>query len=350
VLWASGRDGYHTYRIPALLPAANGDLLAFCEGRRDSAQDWGQIDLLLKRSADGGRTWSAQQVVATEPGMTCGNPCPVLDRDTGVIWLPFCKNRADGGYPEIVAGRAPRTAWLTHSADHGHTWSAPVEITAQVKKNCWTGYATGPGHALQLASGRLIIPCDHYTGVRLDPSDPYGSHLIYSDDHGATWRLGAVLSLPGNESCALELDDGAVYLNCRTRKELSVRSYGLSRDGGLSFLEEGLHRELVEPRGGRGGCQGSLLKLPAPDGGPSLLLFANPATAGEARVRLAIQVSADEGRTWREARVLRSGPSAYADLALAQHGQIACLHEAGEQIYHERIDISRFGVEWLLGR
>ena len=349
ILFDGGQEGYHTYRIPALLQAANGDLLAFCEGRRDSPSDSGQIDLLLKRSADGGRTWSDQEVIVTEPELTCGNPCPVLDRDTGIIWLPFCKNLAAGGQEKITAARAPRTVWLTHSADHGRTWATPVEITAQVKKTCWTWYATGPGQGLQLASGRLIIPCDHNTGIRFDGSDPYGSHLIYSDDHGATWRIGAILSLPGNECYALELDDGDVYLNCRTRKDLGVRSYGYSRDGGLSFIEEGFHHELVEPRRFRGGCQGSLLKLPAPGGEGSLLLFCNPATAQEERQRLAIHVSADQGRTWKEARVICPGPSAYSDLALTKDGLIACLYEAGDQRYNERLVLARFSAQWLLG-
>ncbi len=353
ILFDGGRDGYHTYRIPALLVAANGDLLAFCEGRRDSKSDSGQIDLLMKRSTDGGRTWSDQTVVASEPGMTCGNPCPVVDRDTGHILMPFSKNRADGGEKLIVQGKAPRTVWITRSTNHGATWSEPEEITAQVKKNIWTWYATGPGHALQLASGRLIIPCDHKISVDIPHTDEafargVGSHLIYSDDHGATWQIGAILCLPGNECCALECDDGSVYLNCRTRSQYGVRSFGRSRDGGLSFIEEGFHPELFEPCRFQGGCQGSLLKLPGAAGGGSRFLFCNPATNSEERKRLAIHVSDDQGRTWREARVLFEGPSAYSDLALTTDGMVACLHEAGDKEYNERLVFTRFRPEWLL--
>lgn len=346
-------DGYHSYRIPALLVAANGDLLAFCEGRRDSISDQGQIDLLMKRSNDGGLTWSGQSVVATEPEMTCGNPCPVVDRDTGRILMPFCKNRADGREGLIVKGKAPRTVWVTRSDDHGVSWSEPEEITDQVKKTCWTWYATGPGHALQLVSGRLIIPCDHKISVDIPHTDEaftrgVGSHLIYSDDHGATWRIGAVLSLPGNECCALECDDGSLYLNCRTRSQYGVRSFGRSRDGGLSFIEEGFHPELVEPRLHKGGCQGSMLKLQADKGENSLYLFCNPATAEEKRRRLALHVSEDQCRTWREAMVVNEGPAGYSDLALLPGGRIACLHEAGDEFYSERLLLRIFSREQLL--
>ena len=343
-LFEGGRDGYHTYRIPALLTAANGDLLAFCEGRRDGAGDSGRIDLLMKSSSDDGRTWSDQRVVVSEPGMTCGNPCPVVVRETGRILMPFCKNRADGGEALIKTGNAPRTVWITQSDDHGRTWSPPEEITPHVKKNVWTWYATGPGHAIQLTSGRIVVPCDHNTGIRLDESDPFGSHLIYSDDHGATWRIGAVLSLPGNESCALECDDGELYLNCRTRSEYGVRSYGRSRDAGLSFSEEGFHHGLPEPRRGHGGCQGSLLKLPAQNGGTSRFVFCNPATTGDERKRLALSTSDDHGRSWQERLVVCEGPSAYSDLVLLSDGEIGCLYECGDTRYNERLAFARIAV------
>ena len=157
---AAGTDGYHTYRIPALEVTATGAVLAFCEGRRDGSGDSGQIDLLMRRSDDGGRTWGQSHVVVTEPGMTCGNPAPVLDRHTGTIWLPFCKNHADGDEALIRKGLAPRTVWVTRSDDDGASWADPVEITAVVKHPGWTWYATGPCHGIQLRSGRLVVPCD----------------------------------------------------------------------------------------------------------------------------------------------------------------------------------------------
>ncbi len=354
-LFEGGIDGCHTYRIPALINASNGDLLAFCEGRRDSSSDFGQIDLLMKRSSDDARTWSGQSVIATEPGMTCGNLCPVVDSATGEVLMLFCKNRADTGMQEILRGEAERTVWITRSSDSGQTWSDPAEITPQVKKNVWSWYATGPGHGIQLSGGRLIIPCDHKTYAGFPHDKPrLGSHLIYSDDHGESWRIGAILTLPGNECYALEGDDGSVYLNCRTMTEHGVRSYGISRDSGLSFIEEGFHDELGESSAGSG-CQGSLLKLPARDDDHrslflfcSIYSFVHPTTNEKDRRRLTLHVSSDRGRSWRECRVLCEGPAAYSDLALTAGGSVLCLYETGANSYRERLVLSRFSPEWLL--
>ena len=133
-LFVSGKDGYHTYRIPALIVTRQGSLLAFCEGRKNNRRDHGDIDLLVKRSTDGGRTWSDQQIVYEEGGteeITIGNACPVVDRETGTIWLPFCRDNRD--------------VLVTKSIDDGVSWSEPVDITADVKNPEWSWVATGPG-------------------------------------------------------------------------------------------------------------------------------------------------------------------------------------------------------------
>jgi sialidase-1 len=190
-LFTSGEDGYDAFRIPALVVSTQGTLLAFCEGRRHGRGDAGEIDLVLKHSSDGGQSWGPMQLAVSEPNMTCGNPCPVVDRSTGTLWLPFCKNLADGDENLITWGKAPRTVWITHSDDDGISWADPVEITASVKKSSWTWYATGPGHGIQLESGRLLIPCDHIVGIHFDRHrDPYHSHVIYSDDGGTNWQIG----------------------------------------------------------------------------------------------------------------------------------------------------------------
>ncbi|MBN2311811.1 MAG: exo-alpha-sialidase, partial [Candidatus Hydrogenedentes bacterium] len=168
-LFVAGQDGYHTYRIPAILVSKKGTILAFCEGRKNSGADHGDIDLVLKRSFDNGATWGPMQKVWDDGENTIGNPCPVVDQSTGTIWLPFCWNND--------------RVFVTRSDDDGATWAEPVEITDSVKPDSWGWYATGPVHGIQLASGRLLIPCDHRVkGVEINTS-----HVIYSDDHGATW-------------------------------------------------------------------------------------------------------------------------------------------------------------------
>ena len=141
-LWTAGQEGYHTYRIPALLTTQKGTLLAFCEGRKDDRRDHGNIDLLVKRSTDGGQTWSPHQIVYEEGGdaaLTIGNPAPVVDQDTGAIWMPFCRNNK-----EVL---------ITKSEDDGLTWSQPVNISKSVTKGHWDWVATGPGVSIQIQQG-----------------------------------------------------------------------------------------------------------------------------------------------------------------------------------------------------
>ena len=171
-VFVSGQDGYHTYRIPAALRAANGDVLAFCEGRKTAGGDSGNIDLLMKRSRDGGRTWGPAQVVWDDEDNTCGNPCPVLDESTGTLWLLLTHNLGTDRERDIAArtAKGSRTVWVSSSKDHGSTWTKPVEITSTTKDPSWTWYATGPGVGIQVKSGphagRLVIPCDPQLGVR----------------------------------------------------------------------------------------------------------------------------------------------------------------------------------------
>ncbi|MFH1730966.1 MAG: sialidase family protein, partial [Planctomycetota bacterium] len=148
-LFTSGGGGYHTYRIPAIVLTRDNTLLAFCEGRKNGGGDAGDIDLMLRRSTDNGETWEEMQLVHEEGDgapITIGNPCPVVDRDTGTVWLPFCRNND--------------RVFVTRSTDDGKTWAEPLEITRDVKKPEWEWYATGPGHGIQLAGGRMVIPCD----------------------------------------------------------------------------------------------------------------------------------------------------------------------------------------------
>jgi sialidase-1 len=338
-VFVAGTDGYHTYRIPALIVSKKGTLLAFCEGRKDSRSDTGNIDLVLKRSLDNGRTWRPMQVVADFGPDTVGNPCPVVDRATGTVWLPLTKNLGHETEKLIRDGKSkePRTVWLTKSTDDGATWSRPVEITKAVRDPKWTWYATGPGNGIQLKSGRLVIPCDHNeleTRARR-------SHVIYSDDGGQTWKRGGVLGVDTNECAVIEREDGSLLLNMRSYHGKNRRAVATSKDGGLSWSEVTLDDTLIEPV-----CQASMIRLTdRKTGGKGRVLFANPASTK--REKMTVRLSYDDGATWPVARLLHAGPSAYSCLAALPDGTVGCLYEQGAKSPYEKITFARFTLEWL---
>ena len=351
----AGQYGYHTYRIPALIVTTNKTLLAFCEGRKNSRSDTGDIDLLLKRSADGGKTWSAQQVVWDDGTNTCGNPCPVVDEQTGTIWLLLTHNpgnTVEAGIKERKPG-GTRTVWVSRSDDDGKSWSAPTDTTASTKDPGWGWYATGPGVGIQIQHGphrgRLVIPCDHsfnrVEGAGDEASVEGGSHIIYSDDHGRTWKLGGIARPQMNESQVVELADGkgTLLLNMRTTSKANRRGQSLSRDGGQTWTAPEFQAQLVEPR-----CQASLVRYNWPKGKePGRILFSNP--AGTGRTNLTVRISLDDGKTWPVAQTLNEGPSAYSCLTVLPDGAVGCLYERGRSNPYGKITFARFPLAWLSG-
>lgn len=340
--FVSGQEGYHTYRIPALAVTTQGTVLAFCEGRKNSQSDTGDIDLLLKRSTDQGATWSEQRVIWDDAGNTCGNPCVVVDRDTNTIWLLMTWNRGDDHEPQIIAqtSRDTRRVYVSHSTDDGLTWSSPWEITSAVKQENWTWYATGPGSGIQIQQGphqgRLLIPCDHIEGG----SGHYYSHVIYSDDHGASWKLGGrTPQHQVNECQVVELPGGQLMLNMRNYDRAKKnRQVALSDDGGATWKDQRFDAALVEPI-----CHAAIERCSLPADGRSILVFSNPASE-DSRVNMTLRASFDDGRTWPASRVLHAGPSAYSDLAVFPDGQIGCLYEAGARHAYETIVLARLPV------
>ena len=200
VLFKASQDpGYACYRIPAVVKTKQGTLLAFAEGRTNDCSDAGDIDIVVKRSEDGGRTWSPLQVVNEGAGDTHGNPAPVVDLRTGRILLAETYNtgRTDGKNCDVPCDRTPH---LQYSDDDGRTWSAPRDLSDEILPKDWNSwYATGPVHGIQLTQGRhrgrlvFTVNAETWNGSRVTANH---AALMVSDDGGSHWRVGAKDSWP----------------------------------------------------------------------------------------------------------------------------------------------------------
>jgi len=326
-VFVSGREGYHTYRIPAIVVSNKGTVLAFCEGRKTHSYDDGDVDIVLKRSFDNGKTWSDLQLVYEQGGdahITIGNPVPVVDRDTGTIWLFF--------------GRNFEHPLMTRSNDDGVTWAKPVELTGTIKASDHPGwFLPGPGHGIQLKGGpkkgRLVVPA--YATVAKGPVNNTCSFIIYSDNHGRTWKRGGYTKRIGSECLVCEMPDGDLYMTIRGR----TRKYAWSRDGGETWEPVQVEKDLMEPT-----CQASVVQYIGER--KNLTFFCNPAS--RTRKNMTIRFSRDNCENWSEGKVIHQGPSAYSDLAVLTNGELCCLYEAGYRDPYERIDFASLPLEYLL--
>jgi sialidase-1 len=354
VVFQSGTDGYHTFRIPSVIVAPDGSVLAICEGRKASRSDTGNIDIVMKKSYDGGTTWGAMEVVWDDGGNVCGNPCPVVDHDTGTIWLLLTHNLGEDHEGDNITKTSvsTRKVYVSRSDDNGENWSEPVDITAMTKDPSWGWYATGPGVGIQIEhgpyAGRLVIPCDHSYddpagNVRGGPYE-YGSHAIYSDDHGSTWKLGGTIRPKVNECQVVELADGngSLLMNMRSYFGRHRRTHSISDDGGETWSDPVDVPDLIEPV-----CQASIIRYAweSPENPSGILLFSDPYS--EDRENMTVLASFDDGTSWPLGKTLFAGPSAYSCLTVLPDGMIGCLYECGAENKYETITFARFSMDWL---
>lgn len=363
-VFTSGTGGYNLYRIPGLVVTAKGTLLAYAEARKTDRGDWGTINIVLRRSTDGGKTWSTPvfpaqvdgpkqknpvalaQKLATTDEVTYNNPLAIPDR-SGAVHFLFCLEYA--------------RAFYMRSDDDGLTFTKPVEITQAFegfrRQYDWKVLATGPGHGIQLRSGRLLVPIWMSTGTGGHAHRPSVAATIYSDDRGKSWKAGAV-ALPNtgefiipNETAAVELADGRVLLNARSESLSNRRILTYSKDGATNWTPMRFAEELWEPI-----CMGSMARL------GNRILFSNPynldRTGGPAepgknrdRRNVSITVSEDNGKTWPKHKSVEPGWSGYSDLAVARDGTVHLLYERGglgdNHFRTAALTLATFGLDWL---
>ena len=363
-VFQSGGGGYTLYRIPGLVVSGKGTLLAYTEARKSDRGDWGATDIVLRRSRDGGRTWLPQMGVASVDGpktknpvalaqklapegdVTYNNPVAIVDRN-GSIHFVFCLE-----YMRVFYMR---------SDDDGATFSKPVEITAAFERfrpeYDWKVLATGPGHGIQLKSGRLLIPIWLSTGTGGHAHRPSITATIYSDDHGRTWKRGdiAIPNTPEfvipNETAAVETPDGRVMLNARSESAANRRILVYSKDGATGWSAPRFAEQLLDPI-----CMASMIRV------GNRILFSNPYNLGRGdnpgepgkprdRRNVSVQVSYDNGATWPVRKSIEPGWSGYSDLASAADGTIYLLYERGglgdNHFRTAALTLARFNLEWL---
>lgn len=370
-VWKAGEDGYRVFRIPGIVTTNQGVLLAYAEARKSDRGDWNTIDIVMRRSKDGGRTWSSSvkiaevegpkqknpvataQKLASTDDVTYNNPVAIPDRN-GAVHFVFCLEYM--------------RAFYMRSDNQGATWSKPVEITAAFDRfrpeYDWKVLATGPGHGIQLTNGRLVIPVWLSTGTGGHAHRPSVTSVIYSDDHGKTWQRGeiAIQNTPEfiypNETAAVQLADGRVMLNARSESKQHRRLITMSNDGATNWSAPKFDEALVEPICMAGFARYSTVK----DGNRNRLLFSNPDNLkrsdgkdapGLSRERrnVTLRLSYDEGQTWPVHKPIEPGWSGYSDLAVSRDGTILLLYERGEPgreaFRADALTLARISLAWL---
>jgi sialidase-1 len=360
-LFEAGQGGYEFYRIPGIVATPGGQLLAYCEARKNAKADWGHVDILMRRSSDGGTTWTEPQKIVTLEGqfernpaavaqglgkageITINNPVAIVDSEQNVVHFLYCVE-----YNRL---------FHMSSSDDGETFSKPVEIAASVETfrpdYDWQSFAVGPGHGIQLNNGRLLATVWLSTGKGGHAHRPSIVSTIYSDDGGKSWQRGDIVAgeqrplLNPSESVVVQLSDGQVMINCRSESKEHRRAVALSPDGATHWTEPRFDDALREPV-----CMASILRIksneqPADSRKPALV-FANPDTT-KGRTNLSIKLSSDDGTTWPVNRVLEPGPSAYSDLAATPDGTIYCFYEsgAGTGNAYRYLRLAKFNLDWV---
>ncbi len=358
-LFMGGQGNHKLYRIPGIVVTKKGTVLTYCEARRKTGGDWDTIDIVLRRSTDGGKTFAPPITMPQVSGeihrnpvaierkqgqpddVTYNNPVAIADRN-GLVHFLFCLD-----YMRV---------FYMSSKDDGQTWSKPVEITKAFETlrpaYPWRVVATGPGHGIQLSNGRLVVPAWVSTSTTA-AHGPACDTTVFSDDHGKTWRVKTI-AIPAtgefpspNETAAVELADGKVMLNARVPSAEHRRVIATSDDGESNWSAPHYQSDLADPI-----CMAGLVRLSTlRHGGKNRLLFSNPDNLDRAdgrdivsrdRKNVAVRVSYDEGASWPLKRSLEPGPSAYSDLAVLPDGTILCFYEATP-----RLVLARFNLEWL---
>ena len=335
------------WRIPGMIMTRKGTVLATCQHRIDSVEDSGHdIAIAQNRSLDGGTSWSGQRDIVREKGVTFWQGALVEDRESSTLLLPYVNFPATQSWQSFYVehGQKGGGFWIMRSIDEGQTWSEPSWVKVEQNPLGWTGFPDNAVHGIQLSegphAGRLVIPAKLFKEGEQGFLPGIRGGLLYSDDGGRTWSVGAVMQRGSDESVIAEASGGTVYANLRYNKWFSEkRGFGRSVDGGANFKNVGNHKGLNHPP-----CHAGLVRASDWDGHGDALLFSHPR---KRRQDLGMYVSRNDGKSWTYARSIYPGPAGYSDLVVTPNGQVLCLFENGRDTAKERISVACFERDWL---
>ncbi|RXM49105.1 exo-alpha-sialidase [Flavobacterium sp. YO12] len=316
------------FRIPSIVTAPNGDLIAAIDERVPSCGDlkWSKdINIVIRRSADNGKTWSEIEKVADFPfGQSASDPSMIVDKQTNEIFLFY-------NFMDLDKEKDVYYLHVVKSSDNGKTWSKAQDITSQIAKPEWHKdfkFITS-GRGIQTKNGKLL-----HTLVNLTS----GLYIFGSNDHGKTWYFIDTPIKPADESKIIELADGSWMVNARVNKG-GMRYVHTSTDEGKTWSTKP-EPKLVDP-----GCNAEIIRYTAKADGydKNRILFSN-AKMEKDRMNLTVRISYDEGKTWTEGKTIYGGGSAYSSLTILDNGDIGVFFEKDD--YTQNTFVS-FSLKWL---
>lgn len=349
------QDASECYRIPGLVTTNKGTLIAVYDNRYNNCKDLQEdINIGMSRSTDGGQTWEPMKVVMdmkqwgglSEQENGVGDPAVLVDKVTGTIWVAALwqhgSNKNEMTWWSSKQGMSPQETGqllLVKSDDDGKSWSEPINITPQTKDPKWHLFFNGPGAGISLKDGKIVFAAQYK-----DENKVPHSTLIYSDDHGKSWKTGVGAKSHTTEAQVVELSDGSIMLNMRddrnrdNKDQLYGRSVAVTKDLGASWQEHETSRKaLVEPN-----CMASIISFDKK--GKRFFFFSNPADANY-RVNMTIKASDDQGASWDklpQVKLYANGGFGYSCMSIIDEKHIGILYEGEGDLFFQKISISEF--------
>lgn len=328
------------YRIPAIVSTSDGTLVAVADKRIEHNGDLpAKIDIVCRRSLDGGMTWSPYVTVAAHDSVGgCGDAALVFDRHTGDLITIFSHGNG-------LWQNSPAYISVSRSHDNGVTWDKPVDINRQILTTdslgsqpikCTSAFASS-GRAVQLADGRIIFALV----TRQAGNKHFKVYAIYSDDGGYNWKVSSnPASEDGDEAKIAELSDGSLIMSIRNRFG-SLRKFSYSKDRGETWSEPIPVESLPDPR-----CNGDIIRYTY--NGKDILLHSLPSDP-KGRNDVAIFVSEDNGKNWRVGKKVVTTPSAYSSMTVMPDGSIGLLTEESQNDHYSyNIWFTRLPIDAIL--